>query len=63
MLVEEVEGLLLGRVSLEQLTDRPQPLGPVGEGHFAGPLDRLGVVPVGQANNPCKTRTPSIPRA
>ena len=52
MLVEEVEGLLLGRISFEQLTDRPQPVGPVGERHFTGPLDRLGVVPVGQAQQP-----------
>jgi len=26
-----------------------QPIGPVGEGHLTGPLDRLGVVPVRQA--------------
>ena len=49
MLVEELEGLLLRGISFQELTDRPQPIGPVGEGRFAGPLDRLGVVPVRQA--------------
>ena len=41
MLVEEVEGLLRGGVSLEQLTDGPQPPGAVGEGHLAGPLEAV----------------------
>ena len=37
MLLEEVEGLLLGGVSLQQLADGLQPPGPVGEGRLRRP--------------------------
>jgi hypothetical protein len=52
MLVEEVEGLLLGRFPLEEFAEGPQSIDAVGEGESASPLEGFPVVPMSQAQQP-----------
>ena len=63
MLVQKRQRLLLGRLALQQLADRPQPKAAVRQGDFAGFFQRFAGVLLGQASRPCSTRVPSMPRA
>ena len=61
VIVREGE-LLFGFVAIDELANGAQAVTAVGVGDLTGVFELIAAVPVGQAQSPCKTRTPSTPR-
>ena len=58
MLVQERQRLLLGRLALQQLANRPQPLATVRKGDFAGFFQGFAGVLLGQREQPLQHARP-----